>query len=389
MPGQVWAVLAADSLSALGSGLTLPFLLIYLTQVHGFSYAAAGAATALMAVAGLAGNPAGGVLADRAGPKASLVLGLAIAGTGAAALAVMAAPWQGFTATAVLGLGIAIAWPAQDALLARLVSENGRPAVFGVRFATMNLGLGAGAALSSVVLDPSRPASFAALYWLDAATFLLAIPLMLVVATGVTVMPVTAASVGRDVPRGYRAVIADRSFRRLWIFVAALVTVGYSQFNSALPAVASSEGGVDPRLLGLVFSANMVTIVVAQLVSVRLAAALTDVVRRAPVHVRIGTLPRRRFPASVEATAYFVVSEALTNVARHSGSSAARVDLDVEKPSSLVVTVADDGVGGASLDRGSGLRGLADRVALLDGSLEVTSPPGVGTSLRARIPLPA
>jgi signal transduction histidine kinase len=120
-----------------------------------------------------------------------------------------------------------------------------------------------------------------------------------------------------------------------------------------------------------------------------LGAALADVARRAPVDLRLGVVPQQRFPASVEATAYFVVSEALVNVARHARTARARVDLGLEGAGTLVVTVADDGPGGATPERGSGLRGLADRVALLDGSFEVRSPPGGGTLLRARIPVTA
>jgi signal transduction histidine kinase len=123
-----------------------------------------------------------------------------------------------------------------------------------------------------------------------------------------------------------------------------------------------------------------------------LAAALTDIARRSPVELSLGTLPTNRFPASVEATAYFVVSEALTNVARHAGSERARVALTITDlipgGRTLDVTVADDGTGGASVTSGTGLQGLADRVALLDGTFDVVSPEGEGTLVRARIPLP-
>jgi hypothetical protein len=95
LPRQVWVVLAADLLPAVGSGLTLPFLLVYLNRVHGFSLELAGVAIAVLAVASLVGNPVGGWLADRVGPRAALSLGLAIAGGGAAGLAVMSAPWHG------------------------------------------------------------------------------------------------------------------------------------------------------------------------------------------------------------------------------------------------------------------------------------------------------
>jgi PAS domain S-box-containing protein len=123
-----------------------------------------------------------------------------------------------------------------------------------------------------------------------------------------------------------------------------------------------------------------------------LAAALADIARRSPVELSMSVLPNYRFPASVEATAYFVVSEALTNVARHAGSGQARVALTITDLTTggrmLEVTVADDGTGRASAASGTGLRGLADRVALLDGTFDVVSPDGGGTLVRARIPLP-
>jgi PAS domain S-box-containing protein len=119
-----------------------------------------------------------------------------------------------------------------------------------------------------------------------------------------------------------------------------------------------------------------------------LGAALTDVVRRSSLEVELGPLPAGRFPAAVEATAYFIVAEALANVARHAGTEHARVEISVQPPGELVVIVTDWGVGGVRSDAGTGLRGLADRVALLDGDLRVTSAAGTGTVVRAGIPLP-
>jgi PAS domain S-box-containing protein len=118
-----------------------------------------------------------------------------------------------------------------------------------------------------------------------------------------------------------------------------------------------------------------------------LAAALTDVARRSSLELELGPLPTGRFPAAVEATAYFVVTEALANVARHAGTPRARIEVTVG-PGQLVVAVTDQGVGGAAADAGTGIRGLADRVALLDGDLRVSSAAGTGTTVVARIPLP-
>ena len=116
-----------------------------------------------------------------------------------------------------------------------------------------------------------------------------------------------------------------------------------------------------------------------------LGAALAELVERSatPVELRI---PRARYAAPVEAAAYFVCSEALANVGKYAEASRLVVDIK-EKDRLLVVAVSDDGKGGASLEKGSGLRGLADRVEALRGRLTVTSPPGEGTRLVAELPL--
>ncbi|MCW3040355.1 MAG: domain S-box protein [Solirubrobacterales bacterium] len=119
-----------------------------------------------------------------------------------------------------------------------------------------------------------------------------------------------------------------------------------------------------------------------------LQAAVAALTVRAPVPVEID-VPPSRWPAPLEATAYFVVAEALTNIAKHApGATHARVCVG-EHRGDLVVQVIDDGPGGAAPDRGSGLRGLEDRVAVADGQLAVLSPPGQGTTIRARLPLTA
>jgi signal transduction histidine kinase len=116
-----------------------------------------------------------------------------------------------------------------------------------------------------------------------------------------------------------------------------------------------------------------------------LRAGIAALSSRTPVPVEID-VSVDRLPAPVEATAYFVVAEALTNMAKHASAGHAEVVARIED-GMLRVTVRDDGVGGAS-PNGSGLVGLADRLAVLDGRLEVDSPPGGGTRLTAAIPLP-
>jgi PAS domain S-box-containing protein len=117
-----------------------------------------------------------------------------------------------------------------------------------------------------------------------------------------------------------------------------------------------------------------------------LAVALESLAGRAPVPVRIRTAPLRDLPEAIEAASYYVIAEALTNVAKY--AQATQVDVDIAFDNgSMVIEVSDDGVGGAALGGGSGLRGLTDRVEALGGQLDVRSRRGSGTSLRAEIPL--
>jgi signal transduction histidine kinase len=116
-----------------------------------------------------------------------------------------------------------------------------------------------------------------------------------------------------------------------------------------------------------------------------LGTALQTLANRAPVPVDLGELPDERLPEAVELAAYFVVAEALTNVAKYAEASHATVQVEREN-GRVVVEVSDDGVGGADPGRGTGLRGLADRLAVIEGRLQVDSEKGHGTTVTARIP---
>jgi signal transduction histidine kinase len=116
-----------------------------------------------------------------------------------------------------------------------------------------------------------------------------------------------------------------------------------------------------------------------------LAPAIEALAARAPLDVRVLEVPEQRLPAQVETAAYFIVSESLTNAVKHAGAAAATVRIARDN-GTAIVEVSDDGVGGADFAGGSGLRGLVDRLAALDGALDVDSPAGGGTHIEARIP---
>jgi CheY-like chemotaxis protein len=152
---------------------------------------------------------------------------------------------------------------------------------------------------------------------------------------------------------------------------SALVTDSLESAKSAIDELRELAHGIHP----------------AALTRDGLAAALRGLAERAPVTVAVAVAPER-YPASVESAAYFVAAEALTNIAKYARASNARVTTS-RRDSRLVLTVEDDGIGGARPSAEGGLAGLADRVAALDGTLTVTSEPGEGTRIRAEIPLSA
>jgi signal transduction histidine kinase len=141
------------------------------------------------------------------------------------------------------------------------------------------------------------------------------------------------------------------------------------ELESALEELRELARGLHPALLG----------------ERGLRPALETLALRAPVPVELQAVPADRLPEGVELAAYFVVAEALTNVAKYAAANSATVSVEHDN-GRVVVAVADDGVGGADPEQGSGLRGLADRIAVLEGRLEVDSEPGRGTTVKASIP---
>jgi len=251
-------------LSAIGSGLTIPFFLVYLHEVRGLHVEVAALALATVAVAGLAGNLIGGSLADRYGARNALVSGLVLSAAGTGAMTLVQVSWQAFAVAATTGLGASIAWPAQDALLATVVTADQRSSVFAVRHATLNAGLGIGALIAALVVDVDSPATFVMLYLLDAATFLAFIPTLLTIRAGERPQrPTAEPTIGRMAD--YRRIVTDWVFVRIWVLTALLVTIGISQVHAIFPVFAMGPGGINENALSIAFTANAFTVIAAQL----------------------------------------------------------------------------------------------------------------------------
>jgi len=151
--------------------------------------------------------------------------------------------------------------------------------------------------------------------------------------------------------------------------VAALIESAAKEAKEALVELRELARGIHPAVL----------------TETGLPGAVQALIERLPVATEVTGMPSSRFPAPTEAAAYFVIAEALTNVVKHARATCARVAIS-EAAGRLTVEVTDDGAGGARLTDGTGLRGLADRVAAAGGVLRVESPPLGGTRLVAEIP---
>jgi MFS family permease len=267
LPRRAWIVLGGDMVAAIGSGMTMPFFIVYLHRVRGISLPAAGFALATIAIASFAGNLIGGSLSDRIGSRRTLMIGLLTGAAGASWFAFVHSAAEAFGAAAVIGLGASISWPAADSLLASVVGEGQRSAAFALRHATMNLGFGIGAVTAAGIVSFGSPGSFELLYLVDAATFLAFIPLLAALTGAGNAVEPDERSRG-----GYREVLSDRTFLAVWAMTAVLVMIGYAQYEAAIPQYATGTGGISAHALGFVFAANTLSVAFFQLIVLRLLA---------------------------------------------------------------------------------------------------------------------
>ena len=260
-------MLSGDLLSAIGTGLSLPFFIVYLHRVRGIDLAVAGLVVATIAFAALAGNPTSGVLIDRIGARRTVLIGVIVAAAGTAAIAFVTKPWEAFAAAATSGFGVAVMFPSFDSLLAVAVRPEQRSSAFAVRHATLNLGFGLGSLIAATIVDFHSTASFQVLYLVDGASFLAFAPLLLAL-RGVGDRPEPEED---EETGGYLKVLRDRVFLRVAGLTALLVTVGFAQLNSAFPAFATRPGGISAGELGLAAAANSLVVALLALPVLRLA----------------------------------------------------------------------------------------------------------------------
>ena len=259
LPRRAWQVLGASTLSAAGTGFVMPFTIVYLHEIRGIGLATAGLAMTTLPVAALLSSFGSGPLIDRFGPRRVLVGMLAVASFGSVGLIVVREPWHAFAAIALLGIGISSSWVGLQPTLASIVAPVQRADAFAVQFALLNAGFGVGGLVGGLVVDLDRARTFEALYVFDAISF-----------AAFAVIMALLRDVGGPVPRpeqpdgGYRAVVRDRVFGRVWTLNTLLVAIGQVQLDTAFPAYVVLFAEQEPRVLGIAFAANTFTIVLGQ-----------------------------------------------------------------------------------------------------------------------------
>jgi MFS family permease len=263
---RAWRILAGVVAFEVGTGMTLPLVIIYLHQSRGLGLGVAGFALASVGAGGLAGTLVAGPLADRWGAGWTAVAGLLLAGAGTAGYLAVSGPASAVAASAAQGAGFAATWVGILPLLIRAVPPSAHGDVLGTNYGLTNLGLGIGSTIAGVVLAVS-PDAFAPLFAFDAATYLVfALWLVHLGGLGRPLGDAAQAAGGS----GYRGILRDRALVAMTAINLLLVTAGYSQLVSAFPAWATGTAGAPRSLVGFAFAANTWTIAIAQLPMVAL-----------------------------------------------------------------------------------------------------------------------
>jgi MFS family permease len=259
LPLPVWLLQVGGLMNSFGNGLALPFLVIYLHNVRGFSLGTAGLIVAVSSLAQLLAGILAGPLIDRVGARPTLAGGLVLQAIGYGLLPLVREPWEAFVLIAIEGAGSAGFWPSQSTLISRLTPAARRHAAFAQQRVTMNLGIGLGGLVAGWIAIVGNPATFTVLFVLDALTFLAYVGVLAFVPD-----PGVPEDEAGDTPATYAAVLRHKTFLGLWTLNFMFVAAGYSLFN-LLPAFARDQADLSERQIGAIFFVNTLAIVLAQL----------------------------------------------------------------------------------------------------------------------------
>ena len=272
LPSELWFVQLGVFLNYLGWGAVMPFEVIYLHEVRGFSLGIAGVVVGILTGLAVVAAPVSGPLIDRYGARTiAAIAGISLA-IGYVGLAFAQSPEQAFLAAGAAGIGNGGLLPSQSALMAALAPPRLRHRVTATSRVASNLGAAAGATIGGAVAAHGL-AGFVSLFIANAVTYLLYVAILI-------------AAVRREVrpeqrPGGYRLLLSDRAFIHLALTNVAVLAVGWGIFTWIVPPFARSQVGASTSLVGLLLGANAVTVVVGQIPVARLSEGKRRVVTMA------------------------------------------------------------------------------------------------------------
>jgi MFS family permease len=269
-----WLILGRI-LSAVGSGLVQPLLVVYLIQLRHFPVFAAAATITVIAVASFAGAGLAGMLIDRASLRFAAVVHLVAAAVGTGTFALAASLPLAYTSAVVFGLGMSGASTVWSAAVAACVPDDaGRARMFGAQFAGINAGLGIGGLIAGITTSTKALLTFQVLYVCDAASFLVACAILLVVvrpAPGSETSPRGAPPAGGH----YRALLSDRNLVVVLVVTLGLFLFGYGQLEASIPAFVTLSG-LGPSTVAAAYVVNTACVVIVQLTLGKRLAAVSN-----------------------------------------------------------------------------------------------------------------
>lgn len=268
LPREGRLLLSIVAIEFIGTGLVLPFHVVYLNEVRGFALSDVGLMLALPPLAGFVLTGPAGTAIDRLGARVMLLATLVLMMVGNTVLAFSETIPVACVGLALTGIAFGISWPASQSLVAAVVPREMRQRYFGVNFALLNLGIGIGGIAGGLLVDVSHTPSFQAIYLGDAVSYLPALLLLLGPLRHVAGRPVHETDSDAEAV-GYLAVLRRPAVRPLLLLSFVGAFVGYAQLNTGMPAFARAVGEVSTQGLGFAFAANTAVIVVLQLLVLR------------------------------------------------------------------------------------------------------------------------
>ncbi|GAA4204453.1 MFS transporter [Actinocatenispora rupis] len=270
IPPLVRRLFLGIAFSALGSGMSMPYLFVYLTQVRGLPPTNVGLLMSWMGVVMLGVSPLVGTLIDRFGPRTVLLVGLVGEAVGMALVATIHSQLSAVLVATWCAVFNCATFPGTAALITRMVPAPARQRAYGMQFMLMNAGFGIGGLVASALVNLSNPASFEWLYRIDALTYAGFIVVLLFLPRGTGRLVADPDTPADEKPPGWRIVLRDRTLLLVVGVGTLLMTCAYAQVETGFTAYAVNQADVPARVLGWAFAANTAVIVAGQLVTLKL-----------------------------------------------------------------------------------------------------------------------